>query len=1706
MTISNQIISFKLSGISYTGNNTQLNFTAGVTAGTCIASKALVVDSYKTITGISSLTSDSLIATSLTGTLQTTSQPNITSVGTLSGLTVNNNLSVPSHNGSTSGLLLGAILVTANGTQLNYNRITSPGTAEASKTLVLDSSRNISNINSLTVSSLITTNLTINGTSLNISGTQLNYNNITTPGIAEASKTLVLNSSSNITNINSLTATSLIGTNLTGTITTVAQPNITSVGILTSLVLSGAITGLTDLTLSGNISGASSISATSLVGTITTASQPNITSLGTLGNLTISGSLTTSLINVTTISLGGTNIVATANNINTLAGVVAGTATASKTLILDASRNITNINSLTATAIVATNLTGTLQIAAQPNITSLGILTSLVLNGTISGITDLSMNGTLSGASVVSATTLTGLLSTAAQTNVTSLGTLSSLKVSGNVALGTSTASMQLEINNSLGNCLRLSYNAPTGSASNYSDITISNAGNLQLSPSGTLTYVNSDLIIGKSTTENKIRFNGVSGDPGINMTIIAERLYGISDFSELLLFKGNDIVGSSGPDRIRLRSSEIRFQIYTSVEDYTTLGDNNDRMIISSTGRVGINTTSPDKQLEINSATGNCLRLSYNDNDGSATNYSDLSINSSGILLCTSSNNSVVIGDVTDTPQTLFIGAYNNTSTTGLIKITNSGGINYIQSGLNNTTGSTTDLFIGDIGQSILNSSRKFMFKSDGKFGIGTYAPDRQVEINDTNGNCLRLSYNDSNGSAVTYCDQTITTSGIMTFTVAGSSPSFLFTGGNIAGILSTNAQPNITSLGTLTSLTLSGAVSGITNLAMSGNLTGATSITATNLIGTITLASQNNITSVGPLTNLNIVGNTKMGIVASSPQDILHIEGNINDFIGLQIENRNSTAVSSGSKLSFTGFSSTVDNFELARIACITTDSGTSSSYQYGSLAFYTRNTSLSTNADERMRIMSSGNVVIGATTTSYKLEIVGTSKTNQLLVGTSTDTTSTRLISALDSAIGTSTRFITLGKANSSNNQFEIGYTHVSDGSTTNLASFGFKDQSSTSKLYMLPTGNIGIGTNSPNRQLEINQPSTTYGMRMTYNTTSNLTDLGVGSDGTFNIVSSNNTLLIGSTSDLAQSLILGANGSITTSGILKITNISGINYIQSGINNTIGSAADLIISNYGQNISNSSRKIIIKGNGNVGFGQDSPQKPLEIYNNTTNVFSGFSSTYNNALRLSSGTITTGIASNYIDISLTSDNSLIFTGGNPYIGINTLYSPQKNLEINSVSGDCLRLTYNSTVNCVDLLVTSGGDLSLTPYGGNINITTHNGSTTGLKLNNILVTATATKLNYTDVTTIGIAQASKALVLNSSSSISGITSLTTTTLNASKILVGTSTDTGRLISALDSTMTNSSTRQITLGKANSNNNQFEIQYKHISDGSNSNYCGFGLYGNTDILTVVGNSRVGINTATPSSPLDIITPSNVYGIKCGDGTVTLATYTSNTTGQFGTVSNHNLQFFTNNGIRATLTTNGYLGISTSSPSVPLHVNTSTSFASAAGWGYRSNGSSSSGATATQVSAIFSGDLVCNAMYAVSDRRLKYDFKELSNDFCKDFIFKNKPVEYKFKTTKNKINYGYIAQEIYKSGYENLISFVPHENLDEEIDDDGFISMKNEKMIITYEGIIPILAKNIEILYKENEEHVEIINELKNENNELRELINNLARRLDKLE
>ena len=256
-----------------------------------------------------------------------------------------------------------------------------------------------------------------------------------------------VNVSANVTTGN-VSGTTGTFTNVGGTLTTVAQNNITSVGTLTSLAVTGNITSgnvqgtahtgttgtFTGNVTTGNVSGTTG-AFTNVSGTLTTAAQTSITSVGTLTSLAVTGNATvgnisaTNLGNISSINLtGSSSNVLYGNGIFAAASGGAGTPGGLNTYVQfnDASTFGGNANftyNKATDTLTAGNIGGTLTTAAQTSITSVGTLGSLAVTGNIT-------SGNLSGTSIV------GTLTTAAQTNITSVGTLTSLAVTGNITSG----------------------------------------------------------------------------------------------------------------------------------------------------------------------------------------------------------------------------------------------------------------------------------------------------------------------------------------------------------------------------------------------------------------------------------------------------------------------------------------------------------------------------------------------------------------------------------------------------------------------------------------------------------------------------------------------------------------------------------------------------------------------------------------------------------------------------------------------------------------------------------------------------------------------------------------------------------------------------------------------------------------------------------------------------------------------------------------------------------------------------------------------------------------------------------------------------------------------------------------------------------------------------------------------------------------------
>lgn len=104
----------------------------------------------------------------------------------------------------------------------------------------------------------------------------------------------------------------------------------------------------------------------------------------------------------------------------------------------------------------------------------------------------------------------------------------------------------------------------------------------------------------------------------------------------------GNDLFLRSGLGTGQGVSGDIFLQT-ASTSTTNTLQTASNRMVVRGvTGRIGVNTSTPTTQFEINASSGNNLRLTYNDSDGSAANYSDFSMTSGGDLSITASGGEI--------------------------------------------------------------------------------------------------------------------------------------------------------------------------------------------------------------------------------------------------------------------------------------------------------------------------------------------------------------------------------------------------------------------------------------------------------------------------------------------------------------------------------------------------------------------------------------------------------------------------------------------------------------------------------------------------------------------------------------------------------------------------------------------------------------------------------------------------------------------------------------------------------------------------------------------------------------------------------------------------------------------------------------------------------------------------------------------------------
>jgi hypothetical protein len=163
-------------------------------------------------------------------------------------------------------------------------------------------------------------------------------------------------------------------------------------------------------------------------------------------------------------------------------------------------------------------------------------------------------------------------------------------------------------------------------------------------------------------------------------------------------------------------------------------------------------------------------------------------------------------------------------------------------------------------------------------------------------------------------------------------------------------------------------------------------------------------------------------------------------------------------------------------------------------------------------------------------------------------------------------------------------------------------------------------------------------------------------------------------------------------------------------------------------------------------------------------------------------------------------------------------------------------------------------------------------------------------------------------------------------------------------------------------------------------------------------------------------------------------------------------------------------------------------INHSKDYTTAASYGYLINSSAPNqtgqypgGSQTVNLSLYATGRIWGQEIDAFSDERMKDIEGNVSLEEGIKLVKTLQPIKYIWKDNKEKgLKIGYSAQQVAKAGFDNLISLIPKEGLEETIDEDGFLSPKDTQFSMNYDQVVPYhgvvikhLLEKIEQLEKE---------------------------------
>ena len=691
-------------------------------------------------------------------------------------------------------------------------------------------------------------NLTFDGTTLNLTG-------LMSASVAVSSSlgrfTTVTSSNFTdgtlqISNGNITSAEQIGATGLTGTLGTAAQPNITSLGNLTGLT----------------------VDSTTLVVN------------GTSNKVGIGRTSPDKTLEVVDNSAEQLRITHTAGS-----KFVDFQATSDGFLYINPSHNRVGIETNVPTAPLA--VSGATHISGNVGIFTTTPEEALDVHGNARITGDLVVSGTLNARVtdfVITANTLTfGDSATDTITfNAATASTPNGLNIDSNtlvvdasnnrIGIGTPTPDYHLDVAGNIGLNEYIYHNGDDDTLIRFQDDDI----DIQVGGKSMINIdedTNSKILLGKDT--NNLNVGIRTSNPQANLhvsgsAIVTDDLAVTGSITGSAFTNGTVVIASNNnvSGIATLTATNLAGTLTTAAQtNITSVGNLSDLTVDSTTfkvnstsNKVGIGRTAPAKKLEIVDNSAAQLRLS----DTADSKFADLRATSDGYLLLSPSHNNVGIGTTRPTANLAISGNIHVSASTNPIRFD---GVQLAQT--------TTSSFLA------LDANNNLILTSSGTV-VTVFVSASILNYTNPSDNRLITSVNSDSVNAeenLTFDGSVLNVTGHLTASTGVSSSLGQFA--NVIGASITDGTATMAS-GQLTSLTkLSGSQTRISSLDLTSSNAVITQLTTTGVTGTLATAAQPNITSVGNLTSLTADSTTfvvkattsRVGIGRTGPQRKLDV-----------------------------------------------------------------------------------------------------------------------------------------------------------------------------------------------------------------------------------------------------------------------------------------------------------------------------------------------------------------------------------------------------------------------------------------------------------------------------------------------------------------------------------------------------------------------------------------------------------------------------------------------------------------------------------------------------------------------------------------------------------------------------------------------------------------------------------------------------------------